>query len=431
MNKSKSMANFGARGWMLIFSNFFTLLVAYMVINHVNSTSSFYAQQGWNPTLLFTSFTVGGLVSVIFQFFAGQLCDKHSPKKLALIFGLIFAAATALYGFVTTMWQFWVIMIITRTCSECWGLMVNYKAVGNWFPRKRGIAMGLITFGIPLGAGVSAIFFMVLGNTAGLKTCFLVLAALSLVAILIQQLFTKDTPEEYGKMPDNEPAPDPAVIAAEQEAFRRGVAESPWTLKRIAGTKEIWFIALALGLLMFSSGFMTQVIPVLSSYGVPEDLASIAMMGVSLVSCFFSWLCGVLDAKIGTKKTIIITQICMIIMAILMQMNSLPCAIAALCFVGMGTGGGSNYLVSICLQYWGRYSFNKAYTLALPICNVMATLGAGVIAAVAEVATYSGSFLLFGVLSAVGLALILLVKDGFVEKREAKFALEDGKKENV
>ena len=421
---NKSMANFGARGWMLIFSNFFTLLVAYMVINHVNSTSAFYAQQGWNPTLLFTSFTVGGIVSVFFQFFAGHLCDKHSPKKIALIFGLIFAFATALYGFVTTMWQFWLVMIVTRTCSECWGLMANYKMVGNWFPRKRGIAMGLITFGIPLGAGVSAVFFMILGNSAGLKTCFLVLAVLTLVAVLIQQLFTKDTPEEYGKMPDNEPAPDPAVIAAEREAFLKGVAQSPWTIKRIAGTKEIWFISIALGLLMFASGFMTQIIPVLSSYGVSEQVASIAMMGVSIVACFFSWLCGVFDAKLGTKKAIIITQICMIAMAVLIQMNNLPCAIAGLCFVGMGVGGGSNYLVSICLQYWGRFSFNKAYTLALPICNIFATLGAGVIAAVAEMSSYRGSFLMFGGISVVGLILILLVRDGFVEKYEARFAAE-------
>ena len=69
-----------------------------------------------------------------------------------------------------------------------------------------------------------------------------------------------------------------------------------WTLGNTLKCRDFWLITIPMGtLLMCSVGMMTQTQSIISSH--PELNFGMVMAGIMVMSCFGSWLLGVLDTK--------------------------------------------------------------------------------------------------------------------------------------
>lgn len=79
----------------------------------------------------------------------------------------------------------------------------SLNVVSNWFPRKKGIAMGWVTIGFPLSAAVTS---QVMGNIVtkgGLPEVYTIYAVASFVLCVLVAIFVRDYPEQAGAYPDN------------------------------------------------------------------------------------------------------------------------------------------------------------------------------------------------------------------------------------
>lgn len=424
-------SNFGFRGWIVVIYCLLIFLIQAVVSNSITNISSAVLAEryGWNHTSMLSLGTYFGWFTVIVVLIFGQLLRRLSPKKLAVVTGTILAICTFVYPSINQMWQYTAIFGTLATLGMVLGQQFNALIISNWFPRKKGLVMGWTTIGLPLGAGVGVLLFNLLNGKLGLAGVYYVYGAFYLLVVLLCAVAVTDYPEQVGAFPDNDENMTREMANAILEEGKAAAVNSVWTIKQMFSIKETWLIGISAGIqLLFAGGFMAQMIPRLLAGGFPINKAVMMMTVVALVACVGSYLCGVIDAKVGPRKAIMLTHVFAVTACVLNIIPNNITVLIGLVFVGVVMGGAANYLVSIVSSYWGRYDFNNAYRVILPINQLIGASGTMLIAQVAARYSYTGSYILVGCLAAVGFILMLFVKDGAIEKHQARMEAERAQK---
>ena len=87
-----------------------------------------------------------------------------------------------------------------------------------------------------------------------------------------------------------------------------------------------------------------------------------------------SWLIGILDDRIGTKKTMILFGI-WYILALLANVSETKVGIYLSIFmIGMAIGGSANFTTSLPASIFGRHGFDKVNSVIFPIQGLVTSL---------------------------------------------------------
>ena len=114
-------------------------------------------------------------------------------------------------------------------------------------------------------------------------------------------------------------------------------------------------------------------------FGMTQGAALTLMTIVALIGVFGSWIIGVIDQKIGTKKTM---QFFGIWYAAALVINVLAKGQVGLLFylsilmIGMGIGGSANFTTSLPTSIFGRQGFVTAWCFVVNgiVTNVIGNL---------------------------------------------------------
>jgi MFS family permease len=179
-------------------------------------------------------------------------------------------------------------------------MVVCAAAIGKWFVRKRGVALGVSSMGIGVGTMIMGPVAGYIVNAYDWRTGFVFFGVVILtIGILVSQvLMGRTTPEASGLLPDGEPAvgeePRPGLVPGN----RAGAS-----LRPVLTDCRFWVLALcnsvATAVLMMT--FVHQVAyAVGNNIGKLEAAAALGIIGFasSAGKFFFGWLCDrVADAK--------------------------------------------------------------------------------------------------------------------------------------
>ncbi|HAL74058.1 MAG TPA: hypothetical protein DCM45_03065 [Clostridiales bacterium] len=209
------------------------------------------------------------------------------------------------------------------------------------------------------------------------------------------------------------------------EAEIKAKANSVWKTGHTLKNRGFWFITIPMGLLLFCAvGIMTQTKLILDNYSAELESVggfSIVMLGIAVVACFGSWLLGVLDTKLGTKKAIAISVVIMILSGITGAIPNVASLLIGMFFIAIFMGASSNFTVSAAAQYWRREDFPSVFASVNPIANVIQAVGPMVIAILATTQGYQSAFIATGILGVLGLVLILLFNAKHVKETDDKY----------
>ncbi len=425
-NVSKS--NFGAKGWFFIFY----VAIAYLLISCVTNAMSvavnmYNGMYGWNPTTIYTMISVASGCSVVAAFVMGRLCSKYSPKIISIVLATLYVVGTLLLGRVSAFWQLGLILCVVHPCALSWGYNVNPVMIANWFPRKKGLVMGWATMGLPLGAGLAAKIFLWANQNLGFANAFAPFSAIAFIGLLILVFWVKVDPEEAGYRPDND---NSMTSEQAQEMFRqtkRAAANSPWTTSRLLKTKQLWFIVIPFGIqTLFSNGVMGQMIPRLVELGYPQAEAVNMLFITAIIAAVGSYLCGILDAKVGPKKATMVVFVAAILALLLNLTGNVALLWVSLALIGVCIGGAANFVASLGVELWGRANFSRAYGVIQPINQLIGAFGSAFFAQIAaRFGGYNASYIAVAVLLFIGLVIFSRVNGSFVKEREAEFEKEN------
>lgn len=414
--------NFGKYGWGII--GFTGLMMCINGIIHTNGINVLLnmlnGMYGWNVSTLLTMNTLAGIIGVFSSFFTGRLIIKYGAKKIGTLYLIGGGLAIIWFGYLNNLAAFFIFLVVLWVFSDGYGQMVPYTLNTNWFPRKKGLALGWSTMGYPVCSIISVPLLVNLTGAVGFSKCFLIIGIVQIVIGLCLFFFIHDYPEEIGVAPDNDPAGKEEL---EKILERRKNYKSQLTVKKLFKDPNMWCIAIMMGLLwMATIGIVSQLVPRLTDAGYTQVLATRFLQLSSLCGLFGSYFFGWLDTKIGTRKTTMIYSWCYVLVLLVLGLSTSVQATIFVCIVGgAGTGAICNLLPSYIGTVYGRDDFAIANGVVSPIASMLRCLNFLILGLGLRInGTYAPAYFIFCGFAVVAFFLAMRTKKVFQESKSAK-----------
>ena len=425
-NSAKS--NFGKKGWLVIIFVFFLYLFSSTPPDTLNITAGYFAAklglESSNSLLIFSA--IGGFMGIPIGLILGWIISKWGVKWPTVGILVIYAVTWFLNGQVNSYIMYGVIVILITSISDAINLVSTQQMMNNWFPKKKGLALGWATMGMCVDSAVMVAVFQGLITGKGLSAPFTLMAAIALVLALITAVWFKAYPEQAGAYPDNEPI-------SEEEKQRNleliNNYKSEWTPGRMLRNREFWFLVLIFGFLFIGLvGMISQMVPRLTAIGMDTNRAILWLTIASVIGVPASFLWGFVDQKFGTKITVIwycvLWTIMMLVAALGSGLANVPISCISVVFYASLLGGLGNLMPSMVIQVFGRYDFPQANRFVSPFIvgiRSFALLIVPIMLAIAgtgnENIGFRNVYIVFAVLSLISTFLAVAITDKTIGKQ--------------
>ncbi len=368
-NKKNSVGGFGAAGWGTIL---YCLLMFFFYVGMINDGTNVLAPAaaancGVEMGTIIQMNGYAGMVAVLGFIIVGQINKKIGPRYTSAIFTILGGVMYIVCGNATSVAVYTVAMTLCATGMMSAGYVAGGTLVANWFPKKKGIVMGYTTMGHNFASAFyCAILTVMIANMGGMKAASIPVGVVAIILGIAGFVLIRDTPAERNMYPDN--------VSKEvyESEYDTAVDDGGWTTAKLLKTKETWLAAIYTGLFQICSvGVMQQLITRnIRDFGMTEGGALRLMTIVALIGVAGSWLIGVIDSTIGTKKTMMgfgIWYAAALVINVMAHGQTNVLFYLSILMIGMGIGGSANFTTSLPTSIFGRQGFDKVNSVIFPI----------------------------------------------------------------
>ena len=339
---------------------------------------------------------------------------KLGPKNLIAITLFISAALLIVFGTTKSLPIFLVVILIIGFLGGGYEKNGGMTLTANWWPTKKGIVLGFTTMGIVAMNFLYVPMMPRLLGALGLGGGMTVIAIILVIVALIAIFAIKNNPEEAGEFPDGDPTY--AVNGAEVEKMMREY-KSPFTLGKVLKDKHTWLIALGSAFAFCAvMSYIASAIPSMIGMGYnPATATSIFAVG-GVFAVVGSFLFGLIDQKIGTKKAFIIYFVLIIIgfAFTIMMPKGIGFCWASGIIVFAAQGSLCNLLPSYVATKYGRWDYTAGYRVIGFIFEVGAGVGVMMTGFFSNIITM---YIFDIVILIIGMIFMLLSSDKFIGKK--------------
>lgn len=412
-----SIFRFGLWGWVTIL---YCLLMFFLYVGMCNDGANITAPAitavlGAGDGEIMNLNSVAGLVGVVFFIIVGQINQRIGPRLTSGICCIVAGVAYILaFNSPNT------ILYCAAMCFVYGGIMsAGYVAggtlVASWFPKKKGAVMGYTTMGHNFASAFYVQLLSILIGPTVLKTIGGAVIPIGIAAIVLGVLgmiFIRNTPQERGLNPDNV-----SDKVYQEEYDTSSTDDSGWTVGKLLSTKELWLAAITTGFFQICSvGVMTQLVLRNVEIGFEQQTALNIMTVLALGGVVGSWLVGVIDEKLGTKKTMIgfgIWYCIALLLNFATGMTITPLVYISLFMIAMGIGGSANFTTSLPTSIFGRQGFDKVNAVIFPIQGAITALCFAVNGIVQRITggQIRMAYIVFAGVALVNVVLVLLIDE--------------------
>ena len=298
------------------------------------------AEFGWGRGPISVAWTIYYVIQGLAAPIVGRMVDRYGARRFIAIGALIGGLGFLWLTFMEGLWSFYGAYVVIGVGMTVMGIVPVTQVVSNWFNKRRGFALGIMSTGVGAGAVVIAqLVGYYLIPTFGWRVSYLALALMTWLLIIPPAvLVIKAKPSDIGLYPDGAETPE---AVAESNLPSRGAGD--WTLSMALKNSTLWLIAIAYMMAGFSNtSAILHHVNHLTDVGFPLILATGALGGLGLCSgmgrFFFGWLCDKIPAKYAATISFAL-QLSAII--VLMSVSSTsPQAMVWLYAILMGLGVG-------------------------------------------------------------------------------------------
>lgn len=430
MRVLKSM-NFGPKGWILLFYTFMAFAAQNAFTGYVQNVLADLYGGGVHVSSIYTAATVTALiVQIILSGFISKIKSIH---RISIVLGAIALLGTLGVTYISagTLWDVCYFLVVFMIAM--WALYALQMLIGQWFPTKKGSFMGIATLAFPIlngcmGPFANAVFESGVPNVAkGILPIWIIV----FIAYLLGSILLRDFPEQCGAYRDNDKNMTPekanAMLAADLEAKKTTV----WKTGKILTTRDYWFITIPIGgLLMCAVGMMTKTADIIGSFGGEMERFggfSGIMFLVMIFGIIGSFVIGLIDTAIGTKKAIIISCILMVISGVLGLTGSPAGTFVSILVLAVFMGASSNFAVSVSAQYWRREDFSTIFSTVNPVSCFIQAIGPVVISIILGIIGSKGVFGMIGLIGVLSVILSCLFSPKHIKVVDDKYRKTAGK----
>jgi MFS family permease len=250
---------------------------------------------------------------------------------------------------------------------------VTFTVVANWFVRKRGTALAVLTLVGGLSSPICIPLAGVLVVHEGWRTTLDVLGIAQLViALPLHALLLRRHPEDLGLSPDGEPA-----LPVQTHAPLPGA-----TLSEALGSPAFWMLTISFALEMLGSTvvFVHQVAFMISR-GTDAVLAATLSGMLGLASLPGRYVFNMLSTRISAQELLTLSVVAQGVgIVVLVQASSLGWLILYVVIYGCAYGAFSPLRASVMADYFGRRAYGAITAvqgIPVAVCAGLGPLAAG------------------------------------------------------
>lgn len=421
-----SVVNFGAAGWgTILYCLFMFFFYVGMVNDGTNAlapavaaniagakASDPAALQQIQGTILNLN-GIAGMVGVLGFILVGQVNQRIGARMTSAIFTILAGAAYMVCGNATTYPVYFISMCLVVTGIMSAGYIAGGTLVAAWFPKKKGVVMGYTTMGHNFASAFYvAILTGLIGIFGNIKGGCIPIGAACILLGIIGGLFIRNTPQERGLNPDNV---SDEVYRKEYNTDEEG--GSGWTVGKLLKTKELWLAAVTTGMFQICSvGVMSQLVTRnIRDFGMEQGKALTTMTIIALIGVAGSWLIGIIDDRLGTKRTMQLFGIwyCAALIVNISANGKVGFLFYLSIFmIGMGIGGSANFTTSLPTSIFGRQGFDKVNSVIFPIQGLVTAccfIVNGVVTSI--IGNLKVAYIIFAIVAILNVLLVTVVDE--------------------
>ena len=409
--KTLKSLNFGVFGWFLLIYQF----IAYVAqTTFAGWPLNFLADMYGGAAIVSGLYTAGVFVVLAIQLLMSRVVGKmKSVRKWSCIVGVGAVFFSFLIMVVPpTMLGLWLVAyFLTIVCSLTWSINLVGLLAGQWFPTKKGTFMGIATLAFPICNGMQGLFAKLLfkNGAPDVFGAFLPFWIIILIGLIIGIAVIRDYPEQLGAYRDNDKSMTPEVAKQMMLQDIENKKSSVWKTGKTLSVRDFWLLTVPMGLMLMAAvGMMHQTSVILGSFGAELDKFG-GFAGVMFLVMIFgiigSFVIGLIDTAIGTKKAVVFSCVLMAISGALGMTNQATMVVVSIIVLAVFMGASSNFIVSASAQYWRREDFMSVYSCMSPVANIFQAVGPMI---VAFVFVGMGTTAVFGVVLVAGIIAVIM-----------------------
>lgn len=362
MKKKQSFA----LGYSLIIHSFLSyVLYAATASGGLNVLVPMFAKEhGINQSSVLSMTTVGTLLASFFVLFSGKLIltkgIRYTTAISAIGAGIL---GFFLMGFVNNLIGYVICTIFIQGLVYGYSYTATTALTTNWWPRKKGVIMGITTSGIQ-GASVILVPLMsFIGAKCGFRPLVWSLAIILSVYGIASWFWIRERPEDVGLQPDNKPLTEHEKEDVYHKELSAKESQEIWSFKEILNKKYSWAIMVTYGFfIMFASGINSTTIPFAMESGLTKSQGLTILSVASICSIIADIIAGYFDTKFGPKIITMVSGSWIFLACIsllIIQGTTGVWFFLIMAYMAMGTAG--NLLTSIVADIYGRNNFTQVF----------------------------------------------------------------------
>lgn len=304
------------------------------------------------------AFTLFGLAGAPGALAVGRLIDRFGARRIAITSMVVFAVMLLSNGFFSgKIWHLYVLYFILGLAGIGSSPLAFSDVISHWFDRFRGLALGLMMFGMGIAAVIMPTLLEHMIAAFGWRNAYRFYAvAVLLIGVPLLVFFLKERPESMGLLPDGDTTARAIVRTSRKD---QGL---PWSAAR--RDRAFWYMIFAFFLLMVGLQGCVVHLPSLL-----HDRGSTAQIGALAASCigaalFVGRVCTgyFLDRLFAPYVAAFLfgqAALGMLLLAI-HGPNWLPFVSAV--SVGLGIGAEADVMAYMASRYFGLRCFAEIYS---------------------------------------------------------------------
>jgi len=367
---------------------------------------------GWGRGEVMVAFAILFLVMGLAAPFVGSLVDRYGARGIisagALAGGLSFASLNLMHN----LWHFYGAYVIIGVAMAAIGQVPASAVVSNWFKKRRGTAIGIMSTGI--GAGILVLAPLIGGYlipSFGWRASYLALALFMWILIPLALFVLRTKPADMGLYPDGVEGPEDMAEGEGAPSALRGLS-----LKMALGTPAFWLLAVTFFISGFSSlGVFQNQVPHLQDIGFPLATATTALTGLGLGSAIgkfvFGWLCDQIPAKYACAISFVLLAVGTIIFMSVKPTSPLAIIWLYAIILGLGAGGWLPTMSMLINTNFGLTSYGAIFGMITLVQSVGGAIGPPFGGYLYDAMnTYHWAFIIFLVSFAAAIPAVLSVR---------------------
>ncbi|MBI4338313.1 MAG: MFS transporter [Chloroflexi bacterium] len=375
---------------------------------------------GWSRATTSTAFTIQRLVMGATSPFVGILLDRWGPRYVILAGLFLFGLGFMLLGAVQNLWMFYLLFVVIGLGFEAGGIFPINVTVGNWFARRRGLALATLSMGGALG-GVLVPLIVWLISTVGWRWALVAIGAGMWAIGIPCALVMRRRPEDHGLTVDGGPVTK-GPTASDLPAAK---AEPSLSARQVLRTPAFWLFALATGAVQpLTSTLFVHQIPAMVSFGMTPQRAALVITASTLLGLAGRWSGGLLADRVPVR--LVVFAACLLIGIAGLVFASLHTVWQSFLYAalyGIGFGLAEPTRTAFMAAYFGRRSLGTVAGLQGAVTSFGGLAGpvfAGWMVDVTD--NYRTPFFILSIITLAALPALLVIRAPTGPRRPARTA---------